>query len=88
MSEKSLKLLTIGLLACLACYFNAARYRPVRDVAYALDTISDSYVDPVSKSELKNAALEGILDSLDPYSSYVSEEKLQRFNSVLSLIHI
>ena len=82
MSEKSLKLLTIGLLACLACYFNAARYRPVRDVAYALDTISDSYVDPVSKSELKNAALEGILDSLDPYSSYVSEEKLQRFNSV------
>ena len=82
MSEKSLKLLTIGLLACLACYFNAARYRPVRDVAYALDTISDSYVDPVSRSELKNAALEGILDSLDPYSSYVSEEKLQRFNSV------
>jgi len=82
MSEKSLKLLTIGLLLCLACYFNAARYRPVRDVAYALDTISDSYVDPVSKSELKNAALEGILDSLDPYSSYVSEEKLQRFNSV------
>jgi carboxyl-terminal processing protease len=82
MSEKSLKLLTIGLLACLACYFNAARYRTVRDVAYALDTISDSYVDPVSKSELKNAALEGILDSLDPYSSYVSEEKLQRFNSV------
>jgi carboxyl-terminal processing protease len=82
MSEKSLKLLTIGLLLCLACYFNAARYRTVRDVAYALDTISDSYVDPVSKSELKNAALEGILDSLDPYSSYVSEEKLQRFNSV------
>ena len=82
MSEKSLKLLTIGLLLCLACYFNAARYRPVRDVAYALDTISDSYVDPVSRSELKNAALEGILDSLDPYSSYVSEEKLQRFNSV------
>jgi len=82
MSEKSLKLLTIGLLVCLACYFNAARYRPVRDVAYALDTISNAYVDPVSKSELKNAALEGILDSLDPYSSYVSEEKLQRFNSV------
>jgi len=82
MSEKSLKHLIIGLLVCTACYINAARYRPVRDVAYALATIGETYVDPVSDSDLKNAAFEGMLESLDPYSSYVSEEKLQRFNSV------
>jgi carboxyl-terminal processing protease len=82
MSEKSLKFLIVGLLVCSACYINAARFRSVRDVAYALDTISKTYVDSVSESDLKNAAFEGMLESLDPYSSYVSEEKLKRFNSV------
>lgn len=82
MSEKSFKLLTFGLLVCLACYLNASRYRPARDLAYAIDIISDSYVDPVSNSSLKNAALEGLLESLDPNSSYVPEESLDRFNSV------
>jgi len=82
MSEKSLKLLTFGLLACLACYFNASRYRPARDLAYAIDIIADSYVDPVSNSSLKDAALAGLLESLDPNSSYVPEESLGRFNSV------
>lgn len=82
MSEKSLKLLLLGLLGCLACYFNSARYRPVRDVAYALEVISESYVDPISRASLKNAALEGMLKSLDPHSSYVSEDSLGRFNSV------
>lgn len=83
MSEKSLKLLLIGLLICLACYLNAARYRPARDLAYAMDLVSDSYVDDVTGAALKNAALEGMLESLDPNSSYVPEESLGRFNSLL-----
>ncbi|MFM8573865.1 MAG: S41 family peptidase [Pirellula sp.] len=82
MNEKSLKLLLAALLICLACYLNSARYRPARDVAHAMQLIQESYVEPVSQAELKNAALSGLLESLDPNSSYVSEETLGRFNSV------
>jgi carboxyl-terminal processing protease len=82
MSGKSLKILFVGLALCLACYFNAARYRPGRDVAYAIDIITDSYVDPISQADLKQAAMQGMLESLDPHSSFVSEESLGRFNAI------
>jgi carboxyl-terminal processing protease len=82
MSGKSLKILIVGLALCLACYFNAARYRPGRDVAYAIDIITDSYVDPISQADLKQAAMQGMLESLDPHSSFVSEKSLGRFNEI------
>ncbi|MCY3004872.1 MAG: S41 family peptidase [Planctomycetota bacterium] len=82
MSEKSLKILLVGLALCLVCYLNAARYRPTRDVAYAIEIISDSYVDPISQADLKQAAMQGMLESLDPHSSFVSEDSLGRFNAV------
>jgi carboxyl-terminal processing protease len=82
MSGKSLKILFVGLALCLACYFNAARYRPGRDVAYAIDIITDSYVDPISQADLKQAAMQGMLESLDPHSSFVSEKSLGRFNEI------
>jgi carboxyl-terminal processing protease len=82
MSGKSLKILFVGLALCLACYFNAARYRPGRDVAYAIEIITDSYVDPISQADLKQAAMQGMLESLDPHSSFVSEKSLGRFNEI------
>ena len=82
MSGKSLRILFVGLALCLACYFNAARYRPGRDVAYAIEIITDSYVDPISQADLKQAAMQGMLESLDPHSSFVSEDSLGRFNAV------
>lgn len=82
MSQKSLKLLAIGLAVFVACYVNNSRYRTVRDVAYAMELVSQSYVTEVSQAELKEAAIQGVLESLDPYSSYISAESLGRFNSV------
>jgi carboxyl-terminal processing protease len=82
MSGQSLKILFVGLALCLACYFNAARYRPGRDVAYAIDIITDSYVDPISQADLKQAAMQGMLESLDPHSSFVSEKSFGRFNEI------
>ena len=82
MSEKSFKLLALGLFVCAACYLNNTRYRTVRDVAYAMDLVSQAYVHPIAQVELKNAAIEGLLESLDPYSSYISEDSLGRFQSV------
>jgi carboxyl-terminal processing protease len=51
-------------------------------VAYAIDIITDSYVDPISQADLKQAAMQGMLESLDPHSSFVSEKSLGRFNEI------
>ena len=39
-----------------------------------LDKINNEYVDEVDQSEAMDAAINGVLQSLDPYSAYMSPE--------------
>ena len=45
------------------------------------DQVDRFYVKEVSRRELVEAALRGMLDKLDPYSNYISPDDLARFNS-------
>jgi len=45
----------------------------------AVEQVEANYVKDVSRKELLNAALQGMLQSLDPHSSYFTEEEWQRF---------
>jgi carboxyl-terminal processing protease len=47
----------------------------------ALDTARKTYVDPVDKKAMVNAALKGMLSSLDSHSSYMTAEEYQDFHS-------
>lgn len=47
----------------------------------SFDQIDRNYVKEVSRRELVEAALRGMLDRLDPHSSYFSPDDLARFNS-------
>jgi carboxyl-terminal processing protease len=49
--------------------------------ADTLDQIERNYVKGVSRRELIEAAIEGVLDKLDPYSNYISPEEINRFKS-------
>ncbi len=82
MSYRTLRNLVVLLMACLACYANAAWLRPVRDLAHSLHWIESSYVEPKSTSTLRDAAMKGMLESLDPYSAYIPESSFSRFNAV------
>lgn len=82
MSCRTLRNLAILLIACLACYANATWLRPVRDLAHSLHWIESSYVEPKSTSTLRDAAMQGMLESLDPYSAYIPESSFSRFNAV------
>ena len=82
MTRKSLNTLGLGLLVCLICYYNASRLRPARDLSYAIHAISESYVDPVSEVDLKDAAMIGMLESLDRYSGYIPPRSFGRFNAL------
>jgi len=46
-----------------------------------MDQVERNYVKEVDRRELMEAAIEGVLGKLDPYSSYISPEKLGQFRS-------
>ena len=45
-----------------------------------LDTLKKEYVDDVKQDEVIDSAINGMLQSLDPYSSYMSPEAFQNMN--------
>ena len=56
------------------------RYNKVSDLMYY---ILGNYVDSVSKEDLAEDAIEGILDDLDPHSQYISADLLSTVNEDL-----
>ena len=45
-----------------------------------LNTLKKEYVDEVEQSEVIDAAINGMLQSLDPYSGYMSPESFRNMN--------
>ena len=52
-------------------------YKKIDLFSEVLDKINKEYVDDVNQSEAMDAAINGVLQSLDPYSAYMSPESLQ-----------
>ncbi len=48
-----------------------------------LSYIESSYVDSVDKDRLKESAIQGVLDKLDPHSNYIPAKRLEQMNSEL-----
>lgn len=49
-----------------------------------LDQVERNYVKDVSRRELLEAAIEGVLTKLDPYSSYIGREELGKFTTTMT----
>lgn len=58
---------------------DAEYYELYREFADTLDQVERNYVLPVSRRELMEAAIRGMLDKLDPYSNYIAPEELDQF---------
>lgn len=56
-------------------------YALFRTFVDTLDQVERNYVRPVDRRELFEGALRGIMDTLDPYSNYISEEDLDQFRT-------
>ncbi len=82
MTTKNLRLLMILFIACLFCYGNAQRIRNLGDLAFAMEIIDREYVRKPDKEKLYEAAMKGMIESLDPYSSYIPSESLKPFQAV------
>jgi len=58
-------------------------YELQRMLVDTLDQVERNYVQGISRRELVEAAIDGILRKLDPYSTYIAPDDLDRFRSNL-----
>ncbi|MCA9102982.1 MAG: PDZ domain-containing protein [Planctomycetales bacterium] len=49
--------------------------------ADTLEQVERNYVEPISRRELMEAAIEGLLGKLDPYSTYIAPEEISDFRT-------
>ena len=56
-------------------------YKKIDLFTEVLEKINKDYVDDVNQSDAMDAAINGVLQSLDPYSSYMSPEMLQEMQT-------
>lgn len=84
MPLRNLLVLFVAAVVSLACYQRAAKNRYVGTLAEAMNLIDDHYVEPVDNRELFEGAMMGMLDRLDPYSSYTNPKDYKRFNEGMS----
>ena len=59
-------------------------YKKIDVFSEVLDKINNEFVDDVDQSEIMDAAINGVLQSLDPYSAYLSPEMLKEMQTETS----
>ena len=80
MIKKLLILLTLPLFLFGKSFSeNSDIYKKIDLFSEVLKTINEAYVDEVDQSKIMDSAINGLLQSLDPYSAYMSPES---FNSM------
>jgi carboxyl-terminal processing protease len=82
--------LIVGLLSGTALIRSEEAAKPAEDdyelyqiFADTLDQVERNYVKDVSRRELMEAAIQGVLNKLDPYSNYISPDEISRFKSTV-----
>ena len=81
----------LKILLVFIFYFSTANaaneddiYKKIDLFSEVLDKINKEYVDEVNQSEAMDAAINGVLQSLDPYSAYMSPESFQNMQTETS----
>ena len=59
-------------------------YKKIDLFSEVLDKINKEYVEEIDQSEVMDAAINGVLQSLDPYSAYMSPESVQSMQTETS----
>ena len=81
--------LTAALVLC-ACHasaqlrVNSGSDSPLRKLQYAELAITNLYVDSVDEQKLVEDAIRGMLDKLDPHSSYATPKEVKELNEPLN----
>ena len=87
------KFFTITLAGLLACFFsicnanaqseNSIAFSPMRKLQLAEYAIANLYVDKTDEHKLVEKAIIGMLEELDPHSTYSNAEEVRKMNEPL-----
>ena len=79
------------LLAIIVSFFSSAAlssesdiYKKIDLFGEVLEKINEEYVDEINQSESMDSAINGLLQSLDPYSAYLSPDNFQEMQTETS----
>ena len=72
--KKKIYLIIIFYLVSTISYAKNELYEKIDLFGEVIENIKKDYVDEVDQSEMMNSAINGVLQSLDPYSAYMSPE--------------
>lgn len=81
MPQRNLVWLLAAALISLFCYTEAERSRFGEALAKTYSRITASYVEPLDERALFEGAMNGMFETLDGYSGYISEDDLAQFNA-------
>ena len=70
-------------LFSLSAYSQGISALQQRKLAQALSAISAMYVDTINDKKVVEASIRGVLDELDPHSTYIPKEEVQRMHEPL-----
>ena len=56
------------------------QFQKMKTMAEIIRLVNDNYVDDVDMNDVLEGAIIGLLDRLDPHSSYISSEQLELIN--------
>ncbi len=79
-----LSILFFSIFTSLSYSANENIYKKIDLFSEVLDKINKEYVDEVNQSEMMDSAINGVLQSLDPYSSYMSPEMYESMQTETS----
>ena len=86
-----MKLFKIYLIIFLSVFFNSSVntaetdiYKKIDLFGEVLEKINKEYVDEINQSESMDSAINGLLQSLDPYSAYMSPKILEQMQTETS----
>ena len=74
----------------MSCFSSAALssesdiYKKIDLFGEVLEKINEEYVDEINQSESMDSAINGLLQSLDPYSAYLSPDNFQEMQTETS----
>ncbi|MEZ6112077.1 MAG: S41 family peptidase [Pirellulaceae bacterium] len=84
MPARNLVIVLLTAIVALACNQKVQRYRYANTITEAVTTIEQRYVEPVDPRRLFEDAMSGMVQRLDPYSSYISADRYQQFQESLN----
>lgn len=63
---------------------NAEFYEQMQSFVDLLDQVERNYVEGIDRKVLLQAAIDGVLEKLDPYSNYIAPEEMSQFETALN----